>query len=468
MKSRVLIVGLQMPIQAAAVHHVLLECGSNFEAIYHITNKPLIDKTLVNYQSLSFDSVAAMDPDDPSFSEQVKRPVDAQLLEELAVFEPTVLKLVERIFPKKRRYRYFDLRRHLYYSYLSYWSNFLKDNKIDKVIFDDVPHVGFDYVLYILSKHYGIKVIVPFQLQVVDAYLIANDIKTLFLPLKHALDALGSQSVSLNELSPRMQKEYEVRMSESSPFYMLDNRQGSIKSSILRLYRRYISLSEKEQQIRHEIVKPSFKCVHIKEVNFDRPYVYFGLHYQPEMTTNPLGGRYVDQFLAIQLISKVLPDGVKLYIKEHPAIYKERNPSGRFVEFYEKIAQLPGVSFVPQNTNSLELIKNSQAVATITGTTGWEALFMGKPVFVFGNIFYKYCQGVYPIYSYKDMQVAADAVFNRAEKPTESDILRFLKVLDQVTGNGIIRDEYFAISCNQDKVYHNKNTSLIVRKMLNM
>ena len=44
--------------------------------------------------------------------------------------------------------------------------------------------------------------------------------------------------------------------------------------------------------------------------------------------------------------------------------------------------------------NTISLIKGSVAVATITGTAGWEALFHGKPVIAFGLAWYRWAQGV--------------------------------------------------------------------------
>ena len=51
--------------------------------------------------------------------------------------------------------------------------------------------------------------------------------------------------------------------------------------------------------------------------------------------------------------------------------------------------------YLPIGVPTLELIAKSRAVATITGTAGWEALQMGKPVICFGYAWYRSFPGVF-------------------------------------------------------------------------
>ena len=53
-----------------------------------------------------------------------------------------------------------------------------------------------------------------------------------------------------------------------------------------------------------------------KNLNFD--YVYFPLSYQPEATTLAFGDEWDDQLLAIEKISKIIPEKWKILVKEHP------------------------------------------------------------------------------------------------------------------------------------------------------
>lgn len=131
-----------------------------------------------------------------------------------------------------------------------------------------------------------------------------------------------------------------------------------------------------------------------------QPFVYFPLHLQPEMTTSMLGGKYVDQALAIEHLSSILPNNHKIVVKENPKqIYKERSN-----HFFTRLKKLDNVIFVGKYLNSKWLIQKSAAVSTITGTAGWEAIRFSKPVIVFGHAWYQNFFGVFSFNQQLDIQ----------------------------------------------------------------
>ena len=116
-------------------------------------------------------------------------------------------------------------------------------------------------------------------------------------------------------------------------------------------------------------------------------YVYFPLHFQPEATTMPLGGRYRDQLSLIFHLSEKIDSDTFLLIKEHPSTFiaKNRGDRGRWTGFYESFIALDNVKLVATDFNSKILIKNACSVATITGTVAIEAVHMKKPVISYGK-----------------------------------------------------------------------------------
>ena len=48
------------------------------------------------------------------------------------------------------------------------------------------------------------------------------------------------------------------------------------------------------------------------------------------------------------------------------------------------------VRFMPRGFNSFRLQEHAEAIATVAGTAGFEALFREKPVIMFGHWFYQY------------------------------------------------------------------------------
>jgi hypothetical protein len=167
------------------------------------------------------------------------------------------------------------------------------------------------------------------------------------------------------------------------------SRNPNIKMRILRKINR--TYYRKKLRSRYE--------THVVEPDYSLNYLYFPLHYQPERTTSPEGGRFVHQYLAIDLLSSVLPNDTHIFVKEHPSQFSSRlqGEKGRSLQYYNHIRDIPKVSLVPLDSDPFELIDNSKAVATITGTAGWEALVRGKPAIIFGNAWYRSAPGCHHI-----------------------------------------------------------------------
>ncbi len=124
---------------------------------------------------------------------------------------------------------------------------------------------------------------------------------------------------------------------------------------------------------------------------FDRPvageqYVLYPIHLQPEASTLVQAPFYLDQAALIEDISKSLPVGCRLYVKEHVS-----NRGRRPLAFYKRLRETFGVRLLGPDEDTWTLIRDAAAVAVITGTVGWEGLLFGKPVVTFGNVFYNEC-----------------------------------------------------------------------------
>jgi hypothetical protein len=124
---------------------------------------------------------------------------------------------------------------------------------------------------------------------------------------------------------------------------------------------------------------------------FDSPpggerYVLYPVHFQPEASTLVQAPYYLDQEALIEDISKSLPVGYRLYVKEHVSNRGRRPPA-----FYKRLRETFGVRLLGPDEDTWQLIRNAAAVTVITGTVGWEGLLFGKPVVTFGDVFYNEC-----------------------------------------------------------------------------
>ncbi|MBR1875879.1 MAG: hypothetical protein IJ805_02085 [Lachnospiraceae bacterium] len=135
-------------------------------------------------------------------------------------------------------------------------------------------------------------------------------------------------------------------------------------------------------------------------------YVYMPLHLIPESSVFVKASFYVDELNLIEQVSKSLPVGWKLYVKEHQAMLGERDMS-----FYKKAAEIANVRVVQINyyKDPKPWILNCKGVVTITGTAAYEAALLGKRSIVFGDVPFSLMDGVTRIRSFEDLPDAIRA-----------------------------------------------------------
>ena len=112
-------------------------------------------------------------------------------------------------------------------------------------------------------------------------------------------------------------------------------------------------------------------------------YVLYPLHKQPEASVDVIGRYYEDQYVNILNIWRGLPEGWKLFVKEHSNAVGDRS-----IFFYKKIAKLKGVEIIGVGADSHNLIRNASTVITVSGTAAYEAALMGKSSLTFAKTFF--------------------------------------------------------------------------------
>lgn len=117
-----------------------------------------------------------------------------------------------------------------------------------------------------------------------------------------------------------------------------------------------------------------------------RPSVYFPLHVQPEFTTDVRAPFFSNQVALVENVSKSVPVGYQVLVKEHPGMKGERG-----LAYYRELKKCHNVRLLSPSVDSHDLIQSSHVVVTITGSSAWEAILYEKPVVAFGPL----CYGFY-------------------------------------------------------------------------
>ena len=162
-----------------------------------------------------------------------------------------------------------------------------------------------------------------------------------------------------------------------------------------------------------------------------QPFVYYPLHTEPETALQTLSPEFFYQLSSIAALSRDLPAGVLLAVKETYAALGRR-PS----DFYGQIREFKNVVMLDLNEVGLECARQADVTATITGTGGFEAAAMGRPVVSFGrhNI-YNFLPHVMVVEDERQLSKFLGRVFNGAfdAEQARRDGLRFLGAIAETS-----------------------------------
>lgn len=129
--------------------------------------------------------------------------------------------------------------------------------------------------------------------------------------------------------------------------------------------------------------KPFFKTDQL----LDKKFLFYTLHVDPEASTMVISPYQTNQMSVIEAIAKSKPIDHILLVKEHLTMIGRRPE-----DFYDKINSLPGVYMVDPRETSFKFINKAEAVLTLTGTSGFEAVLLGKPAVFMGNFIYQFIE----------------------------------------------------------------------------
>lgn len=382
-------------------------------------------------------------------------PVSAEVAKEFYETEITVLTMMNKKYERLS----VDERKHIYYNLLSYWLEALKRYKPDAIIFQLIPHTVYDYVIYDVAKKLNIKTLL-FKVTILDDRVFLTDDYKIYPSLPDDHRNL-SGNFRFEDLSKDIQGSYlrfkeDKGDSQSAHIYVRNMLRAHSdwnlirkKASIIFGSLRDLSVFKKTYSFlrRQFLSNPRAEYLSVQSsADWNRKFIYVSLNYQPECTTSPQGGVFVDQILMLETLSSVLPDGWVIYVKEHPMQWVRRGWayfSYRYRGYYQKIASLKNVKLVPIETSGSELIRNCIAVANVTGSSAFEAVLRLKPALMFGYEWFQNCPGIFRVSGSEDCRRVLEQIKN-GFAPTEDQVIDFLALVDRQTLRGYIYPDRLA------------------------
>lgn len=298
---------------------------------------------------------------------------------------------------------------------LSYFKEIFIRHNIDTVLYENVSNT-FSYFAFFVAEKYGASYCGLSGSRLPGRFTITAD------PLNDNVPAEIFRSIRSGEhvVESKVRawcEEYLANIENIIPDYMKIN--GLDNTSLIKKYAKFDNVERIMTVLRHagddsyhafqvgnpvrtyanlflRSVHRKFKLHKIKG-QYDTPlegesFLLYPMHFHPESSTSILAVTYLDEYEVIRNIAFNLPQGMKLYVKDH--ISGWGNPS---IDFYRKTSKLPNVRLLSPNEPTKQLIKLSAGVITLTSTVGYEALLLKKRVLLFGRVFYEFHKGVTPI-----------------------------------------------------------------------
>lgn len=318
---------------------------------------------------------------------------------------------------------------------------------ITDIVFSNIPHEGSYIILYHLARLMGLETLLVTQSQFPRRMWIMRNFEdygsfetvagageSLPLPDEPTVPFYMKGATS----RPKSAQASRIVLREAIKLGLkLITLQGLFKSASLQRSWNRLMLATEAMLEAQSVDRSKY----VDAIDLDKPFVYFALHLQPELTTDTLGIEYADQLLALEELSAALGDDIDIYVKENP----KQKDFMREDSFYERLRAIPNVKCVDVGLSSFELTRKCLCVATITGTVGWEALLMGRPVIHFGVTWYSSMPGVF---RWCGTDTLHRALVFRGER---EGLKTAFEALARKSYPGIIDPEYAAIVGDYDR-----------------
>ena len=371
--------------------------------------------------------------------------IDYKIISQYSKYEKIALKMMDRMDPLSYSFNYTQ-RIHLYHKLLQFLLNYLNNTKTDLIIFNESPHSIFTYLAYCIAKENNIKI-----LRLSPTHINANTFLTSSLESNEQyIQDIYKSDLEISKEVVEYIDTINGKYDSATPYYMGSIIQSSKQSNTTKIIKSILKATEyffrrkprltyhknkPLSSIREHFTNKEFSKTIIASTlykiklqkkynqyvnktkalfNMEDNFIYFPLQYQPEKSTSPEGDIFADQYLAINMLSKLSKGRFKIYIKEHISQFapKLHGEQGRNIDFYQELSYLDHIVFVDTSINSFSLIDKAIAVSTITGTAGMESIIRGKPSIIFGYPWYKDAHGVFQISNHDQLDVALDSILN--------------------------------------------------------
>lgn len=334
-----------------------------------------------------------------------------------------------------------------FFNSIAFWEHFFKNETVDFILLETIDHGTIkDCVLKMAAAKYMVPL---YQLSVchfnVKNILLQKDGKEELIEILNREDHLPSEQFGKMAYYAKSNADCKKMANIKKRVHQL------LGNGIMRLYK---MLRERKMRIEYpgslysfsvsEYYYNYFYCKWIrhyvsrfyKKYDCNAKYIVYFLHFEPEAFVSHYSNVMDSQLVFLQMLSENLPSGWKLYVKEHPDMYKVTkdgtfeyylpSQSSFFDKFFvDKMVSLKNVEMLNVKISAEDVISNAMAVASICGTVTLDAVLKKKNILLFANsarLYYSKCSEFFCINSVDELQSAIKKI-SKGFVPEYTDFL---------------------------------------------
>lgn len=212
---------------------------------------------------------------------------------------------------------------------------------------------------------------------------------------------LRLREIQTADLTAARQQIQELESRKPQPYYMAlrtpigHQLRHFLSEAVLHLMRRkettgdisvqplHLRISNQLKQRRNRRTVARAVAFETPDLPASAPYVYLTLHKQPEASVDVLGAPYVNQLENIRALSRLLPVGYELWVKEHKSALGDRAP-----RWYEALRNIPGVRLISPQADGFSIMRSAQLTVSPSGTASFEAGVLGHRSVCFAPMYF--------------------------------------------------------------------------------
>jgi len=162
-----------------------------------------------------------------------------------------------------------------------------------------------------------------------------------------------------------------------------------------KLYRKYVTREREEfNEIGFVVRKNLLKLLRRRllsawytdtDGSLGEKYIYYPFHVPHDLQLSVRSKLFYNQEAFVDYLCRILPNGYRLYVKEHPASIGGHS----YLALRRLLRSHKNLRLIHPRHGSFPLVRHAACVITVNSKVGFEAVMQGKKVVVAGEAFYK-------------------------------------------------------------------------------